>query len=98
MLAVRAGVMACALTPVIVALSGKYNVVTLITGISHERLNVLHRYTGYTCLGLSVVHTIPFFVAPLRDGGYAALHAGFYESGSLYVSHSNLDCQRNVDC
>ena len=84
-LAVRTGLMAVALTPIIVALSGKYNLVTLITGISHERLNVFHRYAGYMCLGLSVVHTIPFIVAPLKDGGYAGLHTQFYQPGGYEV-------------
>ena len=84
-LGVRTGLMAIALTPIIVALSGKYNVVTLITGISHERLNVLHRYVGYICLALSVVHTIPFIVAPLKDGGYAALYTQFYQPGGYEV-------------
>jgi Ferric reductase like transmembrane component len=68
-LAVRTGLMAVALIPIIVALSGKYNAVTLITGISHERLNVFHQYVAYICLALSVVHTISFIVAPLRHGG-----------------------------
>ena len=76
-LAVRTGLMAVALIPIIVALSGKYNAVTLITGISYERFNVFHRYVAYICLALSVVHTIPFIVAPLRDGGVAALQKQF---------------------
>ncbi|KAI9838042.1 MAG: hypothetical protein M1819_006196 [Sarea resinae] len=76
-LAVRSGMMALALTPVIVALSGKYNIVTLLTGISHERLNVLHRWVSYICLVLSIVHTVPFIVAPLRDGGRAMLREQF---------------------
>lgn len=85
-LAIRSGMMAVALTPIIVALSGKYNAVTLITGISHERLNVLHRYIGYAYLVLSIIHTVPFIVKPLQDGGYEALHQVFYEPGSFEVS------------
>jgi magnesium-transporting ATPase (P-type) len=42
-LAVRTGLMATALTPIIVALAGKVNFVTILTGISHEKLNALHR-------------------------------------------------------
>jgi hypothetical protein len=84
-LTVRTGMMAVALTPLIVALSGKYNVVTMITGVSHERLNIFHRYLAYICLALSVVHTIPCIVQPLRDGGYAALHNQFYAPGSSEV-------------
>ncbi|KAG0652140.1 Ferric cupric reductase transmembrane component 7 [Hyphodiscus hymeniophilus] len=81
-LAVRSGMMALALTPIIVALSGKYNAVTLITGIGHEKLNVLHRYMGYAYLILSIIHTVPFIVKPLQDGGFKALHEAFYEPAS----------------
>jgi hypothetical protein len=95
-LAVRTGLMAVALTPLIVALSGKYNVITLVTGISHERLNVLHRYAAYICLGLSVVHTIPFIVQPLKEGGFKALHAQFYSPGGMEVSHSSSSSRPNL--
>lgn len=85
-LAIRTGLMAIALTPWIVALSGKANLITMLTGIGHEKLNVMHRWIGRICLGLSVVHTIPFIVAPLRDGGYAALNKQFYKPGGFEVS------------
>ena len=84
-LAIRTGLMAIALTPWIIALSGKFNLVTMLTGIGYEKLNVFHRWIGRICLGLSIVHTIPFIVAPLRDGGYAALHKQFYEPGGFEV-------------
>ncbi|KAG4440713.1 hypothetical protein IFR05_003807 [Cadophora sp. M221] len=69
-LGVRTGVIALALTPVIVALSGKSNLITLVTGISHERLNILHRYLGYICLGLGIVHTVAFLYAMYGDSNY----------------------------
>ncbi|KZF19808.1 hypothetical protein L228DRAFT_223655 [Xylona heveae TC161] len=81
-LAVRTGLMAIALTPIIVALAGKVNLVSMLTGISHEKLNVLHRYTSYMCLFLSIVHTVPFIVAPIRDGGAEALRKQFYKKGA----------------
>lgn len=91
-LAVRTGLMAIALTPIIVALSGKVNLVTMLTGIGHEKLNLLHRYTSYMCLFLSIVHTVPFIVAPLKDGGAKQLHKQYYKPGGYEVcvlcSHS----------
>jgi hypothetical protein len=87
-LAVRAGLMATALTPWLIALTSKANIVTWLTGIGHEKLNIIHRWMGWLCFGLSVVHTVPFIVAPLRDGGYAALHKQFYKPGGYEVSHS----------
>ena len=77
--------MAAALTPLLVALGGKVNIVTLLTGVGYEKLNVIHRWVGWFCLGISVVHAIPFIVAPLRDGGYEALREQFYEPGAYEV-------------
>ncbi|KAI1441550.1 ferric reductase like transmembrane component-domain-containing protein [Annulohypoxylon stygium] len=82
-LAVRTGLMAQALTPIIVALAGKVNFITMLTGISHEKLNVFHRWVSYMCLFLSIVHTVPFIVQPLRDGGPAALRKQYYKPGGM---------------
>jgi len=87
-LAVRSGMMAVALLPWIVGLSMKANIITMITGIGHERLNVLHRWAAYLCLALSIIHTVPFYVTPVLDKG--ARHAfeslfkqeGFYAYGT----------------
>ena len=65
-LADRTGLMAASLTPLLIALSGKANLVTLLTGLGHEKLNIFHRWVGWSVFGLSVAHTIPFILAPLR--------------------------------
>jgi len=80
-LGVRAGMAGIAMTPVVVALSGKYNIVTLLTGISYEKLNIFHRWAGYIYLFFGLVHTIPFLVAAIRDGGTARLAYQFYSMG-----------------
>lgn len=72
-IAVRAGVMATALSPFIYVLSGKSNFITLVTGISYEKLNVLHQFTGVAMFILSLIHTIPFIYQPMREGGSAWL-------------------------
>ena len=59
----RTGLMAFACTPILNALTGKANVVTLLTGIGHEKLNVIHRWVGWITLALSLVNTVPFVVA-----------------------------------
>lgn len=66
-LAIRAGMLAVSLLPWITALSMKANFITLLTGLGHERLNVLHRWLAYICLLLSLIHTIPFYVRPATD-------------------------------
>jgi hypothetical protein len=69
-IAIRTGLMAFACNPILGALAGKANVVTLLTGISHGKLNVVHRWVGWMTLALSLLHIIPFIVAPLRDREY----------------------------
>jgi predicted ferric reductase len=87
-LAIRAGMIAVALVPWIVALSTRANFISMLTGFGHERLNVLHRWAGYLCLFLSLVHTIPFFVTPIWEDGaliwyqqYLPRHVWVYGTG-----------------
>jgi ferric-chelate reductase len=61
--------MATALTPFIYVLLGKSNMLTLLTGISHEKLNTFHQFVGVSCLVLSLVHTIAFMYQPYKEGG-----------------------------
>lgn len=82
-IAIRSGLMAFACTPILVALSGKANLITLFTGISHERLNVLHRWVAWMSFGLSLIHSIPYFIASYRDfgnGGFARVKSEFYHT------------------
>lgn len=65
-LASRAGMIAISTIPFIIALGMKANWISLITGVGHERLNLLHRWLGLLCLFFSIVHTIPFLVEPVR--------------------------------
>lgn len=83
-LAIRAGMLAVAMMPWIVALSMKANFITLLTGIGHERLNVLHRWAAYVCLFLSLVHTIPFYVTPIWDHGGLAVFKSYF-NGQTYI-------------
>lgn len=46
-LGVRTWLMAQAMTLLIIALSGKANLITLLTGIGHEKLNVFHRWVTH---------------------------------------------------
>ncbi|GIK06197.1 hypothetical protein Aspvir_001841 [Aspergillus viridinutans] len=87
-LAIRAGMIAVAMVPWVVALSTRANFISMLTGFGHERLNVLHRWAGYLCLFLSLVHTIPFFVTPIWEDGaliwyqqYLPRHVWVYGTG-----------------
>lgn len=83
-LAVRAGVMATALTPFIYVLSGKSNMLTLLTGISYEKLNGTHQYVGVLALVLSLIHTIPFIYQNLQEGGASNLYSVFTSQFAYY--------------
>ena len=84
-LAVRSGMISVAMLPWLVALSMKANLISYLTGIGHERLNVLHRWGGWICLFLALVHTVPFYVTPVWDkGGYKVFHTYFSTGYYIY--------------
>ncbi|KZT62768.1 hypothetical protein CALCODRAFT_552296 [Calocera cornea HHB12733] len=66
----RTGWLAYAQTPFIVGLAGKNNVISFVTGIGPEKLNVLHRTAGRSVLILSLAHTFAWV-----DLGLSAKHA-----------------------
>ncbi|KAF7433186.1 hypothetical protein PC9H_005135 [Pleurotus ostreatus] len=54
----RAAHLASCQVPLIIALAGKNNIISFLTGVSHERLNVLHRAAARTCFVLAWIHVI----------------------------------------
>jgi predicted ferric reductase len=80
-IAIRSGLMAFACLPILVPLAGKANIITLLTGISHEKLNVVHRWVAWMSFVLSLLHALPYFIASYRDygfGGYTRVKYEFY--------------------
>lgn len=55
-LGIRAGWLAVAQVPLLVLLVGKNNLIGLASGISYERLNVLHRWVARMLLLLATIH------------------------------------------
>ncbi|KAF4469683.1 Ferric cupric reductase transmembrane component 7 [Fusarium albosuccineum] len=49
-----------------IATATKTNWITLLTGISHERLQVFHRWIAYAFFVLALLHTFPFIVYHIR--------------------------------
>lgn len=90
--AVRAGMIAVAMTPWIIASSMKTNVLTWITGIGPERLNVFHRWAGYLCLFMSLVHTVPFYVQPVWDDGGMQTFSRLFPEGSGVIYGTGIAC------
>jgi predicted ferric reductase len=90
-LAIRAGMLSVAMTPWIIALSMKANLVSMMTGIGHDRLGVFHRWGGYLCFFLALVHTVPFYIQPVwGPGGPAVFYALFQRTP--YVYGTGLAC------
>ncbi len=86
-LAIRAGMISVAMMPWIIGLSMKANFITILTGIGHERLNVLHRWGGYLCLLMALIHTIPFYVQSHRDqGGFATYKLYFTQQYYIFTT------------
>ncbi|KAH9837493.1 ferric/cupric reductase transmembrane component 7-like [Teratosphaeria destructans] len=91
-LAIRAGMIAVAMMPWIVAFSMKANFISMMTGIGHERLNVLHRWLAYLCLLLSLIHMIPFYVTPVWTDGALAVFGPQLKKPHLYIYGTGLAC------
>lgn len=91
-LAIRAGMIAVAMMPWIVALSMKANFIAMLTGIGHERLNVLHRWLAYLCLLLSLIHTVPFYIQPVWEhGGLDVFESYFGGTGRVIYGTGKLE-------
>ncbi|KAK1825145.1 hypothetical protein LTR12_000434 [Friedmanniomyces endolithicus] len=89
-LAIRAGMLAVAMIPWIVGLSMKANFISIMTGIGHERLNVLHRWLAYMCLLLSLIHTVPFYVTPIWDQGGLTVFKSYFQNQNFYIYGTGL--------
>ena len=94
-LAIRAGMLAVAMIPWIVGLSMKANFISIMTGIGHERLNVLHRWLAYMCLLLSLIHTVPFYVTPIWDQGGLTVFKSYFQNHHFYI-YGTGELQTNV--
>lgn len=65
-LGTRSGWLALGCMPFVFATATKTNWITLLTGVSHERLQVFHRWIAYAFFVLALMHTFPFIVYHIR--------------------------------
>lgn len=72
-----------ALEPFDSILATKANLITLVTGVSHEKLQVFHRWFSYAMFILALLHTFPFIVYNIKMGTMVSAWKGsiFYWSG-----------------
>ncbi|KIX09469.1 uncharacterized protein Z518_00549 [Rhinocladiella mackenziei CBS 650.93] len=86
-LAVRAGMMSVSLLPWVVVLATKANPVSLLTGIGHERLIVLHRWTAYLCVIFAIVHAVPYWYQSTNDPqGFATFKLYFHQQYYIFTT------------
>ena len=67
-IATRSGWLSIACMPFVFATAGKSNFITAVTGISHEKLQVFHRWISYAFFVTALVHTFPFIVYHMKMG------------------------------
>ncbi|KAJ0161512.1 Ferric/cupric reductase transmembrane component 7 [Colletotrichum tanaceti] len=91
-ISIRSGMIAVALTPWIIVTSMKANVMSILIGVGPERLNVFHRWAGYLCLFLSLVHTIPFYIQPVWDDGGMDVFSRLFDGGSGVIYGTGIAC------
>lgn len=82
-LAIRSGLVAVSLFPFIFACALKINPISMLTGISHARLQIYHQSLAFTMFFFGWVHAIPFLWQHSHDFGYANLRRQYAED-SMY--------------
>lgn len=49
-------------------LGTKANLISALTGVPHEKLQVFHHWTSYAMFVLALIHTFPFIVYNIQQG------------------------------
>ncbi|KAI1197666.1 ferric reductase like transmembrane component-domain-containing protein [Nemania serpens] len=62
----RVGILAYALTPLLVLLSSRESILSLLTGVPYQSFNFLHRWLGYIIFIQGSVHTIGWTIVEVR--------------------------------
>jgi hypothetical protein len=61
-IATRSGWLSLGCMPFVFLTAGKSNFITAVTGVSHEKLQVFHRWISYAFFVTALIHTFPFIV------------------------------------
>ena len=77
-IATRTGWMALACLPFVLLLGAKANMITALTGIPHEKLNIWHNWVSWAMFVLALIHTFPFVVFRTWKGD---VHKEFVKGG-----------------
>ncbi|PIL27829.1 transporter [Ganoderma sinense ZZ0214-1] len=66
-IATRSGWISIGMMPFLFVLGTKVNFISMVTGVSHEKLQVYHRWTAWIMYVTSLVHTFPFIVKAIHE-------------------------------
>ncbi|KAF5379489.1 hypothetical protein D9615_006545 [Tricholomella constricta] len=82
-LGTRTGWISIAIMPFMFAFSSKVNLIGMITGTPHEKLQVFHRWTAWIMYFTSLVHTFPFIQFNIGVGKMELVYAtkSYYWTG-----------------
>ncbi|KAI0633332.1 ferric reductase NAD binding domain-containing protein [Trametes polyzona] len=67
-IATRSGWISIAILPFLIVFATKVNMIGMVTGVSHEKLQVYHRWTAWIMYITSLIHTFPFIVQNIGLG------------------------------
>lgn len=86
------------------ATATKTSWITLLTGVSHEKLQVFHRWISYAFFILALLHTFPFIVYHIRFHDmmmqvemslifyWTGIVAIIFQAWLTFASHSVIRC------
>ncbi|KAG8825926.1 hypothetical protein FRC19_010185 [Serendipita sp. 401] len=72
----RTGAIASRQAPLLTLLAGKNNLVTLVTGISYEKVNIMHRAVGRTLFLAALFHSFEKYDMPKRVLAFPQIYTG----------------------
>ncbi|POR31272.1 Flavoprotein transmembrane component [Tolypocladium paradoxum] len=81
-IATRTGWLALACVPFVLALGAKANMVSALTGVPPEQLNVWHNWISWAMFVLALIHTFPFIVFHNRAGDTAMV----FRDGGVWLA------------
>nr|VWO95070.1 FAD-binding FR-type domain-containing protein [Ganoderma boninense] len=67
-IATRSGWISIGIMPFLYVLGTKLNLIGMVTGVSHEKLQVYHRWSAWIMYVTSLIHTFPFIVQSIENG------------------------------
>ncbi|KAI0730760.1 ferric reductase NAD binding domain-containing protein [Earliella scabrosa] len=67
-IATRAGWISIGILPFLLVFATKVNLIGMVTGVSHEKLQVYHRWTACIMYITALIHTFPFIIGSIHHG------------------------------